>query len=63
MERKLKITYKEPAWKQALMNSSVLTAKPNEKGYLPSYLDGIFPNGREEMESFTLCLILAKVVN
>lgn len=47
MERKLKNTYKEPAWKQALMNSPVLTAKPNEKGYLPSYLDGIFPNGRE----------------
>ena len=47
MARKLKITYKEPAWKQALMNSPVLTAKPDEKGYLLSYLDGIFPDGRE----------------
>ncbi len=49
MERKLNITTKEPSWKLALMNSPVLLAKPDEKGYLPSYLDGIFPGGREAM--------------
>lgn len=47
MKRNLHISPKETAWKQALMNSPVLTAKPDEKGYLPSYLDGIFPDGRE----------------
>lgn len=49
MKRNLHITPKEPAWKQSLMNSPVLTAKPNEKGNLPSYLDGIYPGGREAM--------------
>ena len=49
MKRNLQITPKEPAWKQGLMNSLVLTAKPDEKGYLPSYLDGIYPGGREAM--------------
>ena len=37
MKRNLQITPKEPAWRIALMNSPVLTAKPDEKGYLPSY--------------------------
>ena len=49
MKRNLQITPKEPAWRIALMNSPVLTAKPDEKGYLPSYLDGIYPGGREAM--------------
>lgn len=49
MKRNLNISAKEPSWKLALMNSSVLSAKPDEKGYLPSYLDGIFPTGREAM--------------
>lgn len=33
-------------WEQALMESPALTAKPDEKGYLTNYLDGIFPEGR-----------------
>ena len=49
MKRNIHITPKEPAWRNALMNSPVLTAKPDEKGYLPSYLDGIYPGGREAM--------------
>ena len=49
MKRTSNEMLKEPAWKLALMNSSVLSAKPDEKGYLPSYLDGIFPGGREAM--------------
>lgn len=49
MKRDPNITPKEPSWKLALMNSSVLSAKPDEKGYLPNYLDGIFPAGREAM--------------
>lgn len=49
MKRNLHITPKEPTWRNALMNSPVLTAKPDEKGYLPSYLDGIYPGGREAM--------------
>ena len=49
MKRNIHITPKEPAWRGALMNSPVLTAKPDEKGYLPSYLDGIYPGGREAM--------------
>ncbi len=49
MKRNIKITPKEPSWKLALMNSPVLSAKPDEKGYLPNYLDGIFPGGREAM--------------
>ena len=49
MERKINITIKEPSWKLALMNSSVLSAKPEKKGYLPNYLDGIFPGGRKAM--------------
>ena len=31
------------------MNSPVLSGKPDEKGYLPSYLDGIFLGGRDAM--------------
>lgn len=49
MKRNLKITIKEPSWKLALMNSPVLSGKPDEKGYLPNYLDGIFPGGRDPM--------------
>ena len=49
MKRNLHITPKEPAWKHGLINSPVLTAKPDEKGYLPNYLDGIYPEGRKEM--------------
>ena len=49
MKRNLHFTPKESAWRKALMNSPVLTAKPDEKGYLPSYLDGIYPGGREAM--------------
>ena len=49
MKRNIHITPKEPSWKEGLMNSPVLTAKPDEKGYLPSYLDGIYPEGREAM--------------
>ena len=49
MERKLDITLRMPSWKLALMNSSVLAANPDEKGYMPSYLDGIFPGGRDAM--------------
>ena len=49
MKRNLQITPKESAWRNALMNSPVLTAKPDEKGYLPSYLDGIYPVGRAAM--------------
>lgn len=49
MKRDIDITPKVSSWKLALMNSPVLTAKPDEKGYLPSYLDGVFPGGREAM--------------
>lgn len=49
MKRNLNITPKEPSWKMDLMNSHVLSARPDEKGYLPSYLDGIFPGGRNAM--------------
>lgn len=49
MKRNIHIIPNEPAWKQGLMNSTVLTAKPDEKGYLPSFLDGIYPGGREAM--------------
>ena len=49
MKRIIHITPKEPAWKEGLMNSPVLTAKPDEKGSLPSYLDGIYPRGRVAM--------------
>lgn len=50
MKRNIKITPKEPSWKLALMNSPVLSAKPDEKGYLPNYLDGIFPGGQDAMK-------------
>lgn len=49
MKRKLNITLRESSWRLALMNSAVLSTKPDEKGYLPSYLDGIFPEAREAM--------------
>ena len=49
MKRNLNISAKEPSWKLALKDSPVLSAKPDEKGYLPSYLDGIFQAGREVM--------------
>ena len=49
MQRNINCKPQEPAWKQALMSSPVLTAMPDEKGYLPSHLDGIFPEGREAM--------------
>ncbi|MBQ8702783.1 MAG: hypothetical protein IJ524_00215 [Bacteroidales bacterium] len=49
MKRNISITPKEPSWKLALMNSPVLSAKAEEKGYLPNYLDGIFPGGRDAM--------------
>lgn len=49
MTRYIKIAPKESSWMLGLMNSSVLSAKPDEKGYLPSYLDGIFPETREAM--------------
>lgn len=47
MKRNLKIVPKIPKWKLSLMDSPVLSAKPNEEGNFPSYLDGIFPPGRE----------------
>ena len=51
MERDLNVKTKEPAWKRALMEAPVLSAAADEKGYLPSYIDGIFPGGREAMMS------------
>lgn len=50
MKRNINITQKEPSWKLALMNSPVLSAKPDEKGYLPNYLDGIFLGGQDAMK-------------
>ncbi len=49
MKRNLRIVPKIPEWKLALMDSPVLSARPDETGNLPSYLDGIFPPGREAM--------------
>lgn len=42
-------SYREPDWKVALMESPVLTSKPDEKGYLSNHLDGIYPAGRDAM--------------
>lgn len=49
MKRNINITPKIPAWKQALMDSPALSSKPDNKGYLSNYLDGIYPDGRNAM--------------
>lgn len=47
MNHAMNITNKSTStWEQDLMESPALTAKPDEKGYLANYLDGIYPDGR-----------------